>query len=395
MNDTAHLAGTRPTRVSIRTRLLFVLLLWTGMAATAELAARLYIRMRGYSIQEVRRHFDSGRTQRSEGLYTKYDREYPYLPFVPRVSSPDIEMKGLRLSAPGEKKPDDVFRVVCLGGSTTFLGYPAKLEDALRALFEERGLRLEVVNAACISWTSAESLINLTMRCLPLDPDLVIVLHATNDGWPAFGRDYRQDYAHWRARLARPEPVFWDSMPRLLDHVAVYVQIRAWFYQPHQEWTWVNAIMRYVPDFEQDPYHGMDAFRRHMTNILAITRQWQIPTILVTQTGNRETEIKGLLAAMDDANEITRSLAAESDQVDLVDAAAVIRGDNQTMYDICHLKPEAEAILVDQIGAGIRRNLPDYLRTRSEREADRAAALARHFTAGSRRETVATADSMP
>ena len=84
-------------------------------------------------------------------------------------------------------KPKDVYRIVCMGGSTTFglgepdetMTYPAQLEAGLnRAL---PGRHFEVINAGTPGWSSAESLINLHFRILELSPDMIIIYEGIND----------------------------------------------------------------------------------------------------------------------------------------------------------------------------------------------------------------------
>lgn len=83
-------------------------------------------------------------------------------------------------------KPDGQFRIVCLGGSTTYTvgvedyrkSYPYLLENYLRG----KGYgNVHVVNAGASSWSSWESLINFELRVLDLDPDMIIVYHGIND----------------------------------------------------------------------------------------------------------------------------------------------------------------------------------------------------------------------
>ncbi|HAD88122.1 MAG TPA: hypothetical protein DCG48_12235 [Rhodospirillaceae bacterium] len=89
--------------------------------------------------------------------------------------------RGGELAAKSEK----VYRIACLGGSTTYNygiedwrdTYPNQLERILR----ERGYAVEVVNAGGPGWSSHESLINFHFRLLDIQPDLIIVKHAIND----------------------------------------------------------------------------------------------------------------------------------------------------------------------------------------------------------------------
>lgn len=83
-------------------------------------------------------------------------------------------------------KPDAQFRIVCLGGSTTYTGkiedYKKSYPDLLENYLKGKGYRnVEVVNAGVSGWRSWESLINLELRVLDLDPDMIIVYHGIND----------------------------------------------------------------------------------------------------------------------------------------------------------------------------------------------------------------------
>ena len=84
-------------------------------------------------------------------------------------------------------KPAGAFRILVLGGSTV---YETGIEDwrestwfeMQRILRDELGHpEVEVINAGCGGWTSWENLIDLSLRGLWLDPDLVIVYCGTND----------------------------------------------------------------------------------------------------------------------------------------------------------------------------------------------------------------------
>ena len=92
--------------------------------------------------------------------------------------------RGAEIAVP---KPEGVFRIVALGGSTTYgqgiedwrLAYPAQLERILREDYGYAGV--EVVNAGVHGYASWDSLANFAFRVLDLEPDLIIVYHGIND----------------------------------------------------------------------------------------------------------------------------------------------------------------------------------------------------------------------
>ena len=98
-------------------------------------------------------------------------------------------------------EPKNEYRVVCIGGSTTYAvsvnDYRGSYPYLLQKMLVDRGnAHITVVNAGTPSWTTWESLVNFQFRALDLNPDLVVVYHAINDikprlVWPL--EAYRSD----------------------------------------------------------------------------------------------------------------------------------------------------------------------------------------------------------
>jgi lysophospholipase L1-like esterase len=85
------------------------------------------------------------------------------------------------------QKPGGVYRIVAIGGSSTYdvriednaRTFTAQLEALLRSQYGHPNV--EVINAGVPGYNSWEMLINLEFRVLDLDPDLVIIYEGTND----------------------------------------------------------------------------------------------------------------------------------------------------------------------------------------------------------------------
>jgi lysophospholipase L1-like esterase len=162
--------------------------------------------------------------------------------------------RGAEVAVP---KPAGVFRIVCLGGSTTYdsdiddwmLAYPSQLEQTLR----ERGYRsVEVVNAGAAGWTSWESLIDFELRVLDLGPDLVIIHDALNDIHPRFvwpATLYRGDASGYRAPnssgLFMPSILEYSTLVRIL-------MIRAGWITSHADLS--RTIDRLAPSYYGDAW---------------------------------------------------------------------------------------------------------------------------------------------
>ena len=92
---------------------------------------------------------------------------------------------GFRGGEVAVPKPQGVFRIACLGSSTT---YDVNIDDwshawpaRLQGLLQERGFAVEVVNAGGPSWTSREQILNCATRVSYVQPDLIVVYEGIND----------------------------------------------------------------------------------------------------------------------------------------------------------------------------------------------------------------------
>jgi hypothetical protein len=123
-------------------------------------------------------------------------------------------MKGDDFQMP---KPQDEYRIVCLGDSTTEstgVGpsetYPVALQEKLREDNFYPGLTVKVINAGIGSHNSAFNLAYLAYFLIHLQPDLVIIKSTYNDYLPFVASGMGYDYSH-----AFPEPYSLDGSRQL------------------------------------------------------------------------------------------------------------------------------------------------------------------------------------
>lgn len=110
----------------------------------------------------------------------------PYLNYVPNPLHPEHNQLGYRGADIVLPKPEGIFRIVALGGSTTYStgtsaeeSYPAFLQKILR---DDYGYtQVEVINGGMSGYSSWENFANFAFRVLELDPDMIIVYAAVND----------------------------------------------------------------------------------------------------------------------------------------------------------------------------------------------------------------------
>jgi hypothetical protein len=116
-----------------------------------------------------------------------YEGYIPRPGWVGEGGTDRINALGFRGEEIAVPKPDGVYRIVAVGGSTTYGArvptwqgaYPAQLENILRRQYGYTNV--EVINGGAPGYNSWETLVNLEFRVLDLEPDLVIVYQNTND----------------------------------------------------------------------------------------------------------------------------------------------------------------------------------------------------------------------
>ena len=201
-----------------------------------------------------------------------------------------LGMRGPELAV--EKAPG-TYRVLCLGGSTTFgtgvsedrKTYPARLEHYLNEA-APAGVRYEVGNCGMTGYTTAENLINLALRLVDLDPDAIVIYAAANDARPIQASGFRSDYAHYRRSWAVTEITPLDEW--LLRNVRVYAWATRGLNPEEQHGALGHRTFvpdwreLHVPSSQGVPAEGIDTFFRNLGHMVAIARDHGIQPVLST-----------------------------------------------------------------------------------------------------------------
>ena len=254
---------------------------WLGCVATQEQARR-------YTLgSEV----DPSRLQWSPHHYLNY---YPTPNYRSGLTSHNS--LGYRDREFSLAKPAGTFRIVALGGSTTYTikvednekMFTRQLENMLRENYGYQAV--EVINAGVGGYDSYESLVNLQFRALDLDPDLVIVYHGTNDVHNRLVEPgaYRGDNSGRRIQWTPP-----PTSP-LIEHSVlariVSDKLALGHFLPQGLESYVCA-----PTYQgqesltpsDDPAALLDTnrpvyFERNLTNIVAVARAQGVDVLLAT-----------------------------------------------------------------------------------------------------------------
>lgn len=305
-----------------------------------------------------------------EGDASVLYQDHPYLIVVPKPNAQlgeyMINNLGYRGKSLSITKEEGVFRIVCLGGSSTFsLGvpneetWPQQLEDQLNSRFLQT-MRVEVINAGVPGYTTAESLINLNLRLLDLQPDVIVIYHSYNDYKPNRFPDYEPDYSHWR----RPYGKVWRN------------PLRKWFaFFKMTDW----AQTKFLPEkdtgisrFDTVDIPGLDSYQRNLSNMVEIAKARGIQVVLSSeatimspetvktfpqgvQSGKQHVptlSILGLLDAVEKYDQRVRQVA-EKYEVVYVDNLRLVSKDFEHFQDHIHLTKKGCQAVAENFAAAI------------------------------------------
>ncbi len=285
-----------------------------------EVAARVYLDsfasdaffLRYASFQQLSQRYDSPSNSNKLSSQKRYS-PHRYLGYYPTPNylhgKNRHNSRGFRGEEIEMPKPKGEFRIVCMGGSTTYTGhiedyklsYPTLLEAELKAKGYDT---VKVINAGASGWSSWETLISFELRVLDLEPDMIIVYHGINDipprlVWPP--EAYKGDNS---GRRAPNQGIF---MPSIFEYSTVLrvLMIRAGVTESHA--ALATTVDRAPPtyygdDFREQKYNGNypgeifetvsaakmletnkpKFFARNIENIVTIANQQGIKTILAS-----------------------------------------------------------------------------------------------------------------
>ena len=347
-----------------------------------EAAARIYLRF--IADEDTFFHYASLRQLQQQKWEERVAFKYSPHRYLGYYPTPNHRYRENRHNALGYRggeiampKPAGEFRIVCIGGSTTYTGhvndwrlaYPAQLEAQLK----ERGFNnVSVVNAGVEGWTTYESLINFELRILDLEPDLIVVYHAINDMigrfvWPP--EMYRGDNSGSRGPFISER-----FMPNILEYstLARAIMIRSGWMLPHSAlpklydvyeptfygFTWreqvkdgnyPSGIFENVSAKEMLDVNPPRYFRRNVESLQAIAQAHGVATVLATFFYSQGFEdepwvtSKEFLSTYDEANAILRDIATQTDAV-LFDLAGTFPKNPELFTDGIHLTAEGARI---------------------------------------------------
>lgn len=192
------------------------------------------------------------------------------------------------------EKPAGTYRIVCLGGSSTygigpsstFKNWPVLLQAQLNAAGLPKPV--EVVNLGLQGYSTFESQTNLALRGVELRPDLVIVYHTINDLRCALYPGVVRDNTHWRAIWpVEREDLLLETLERSYTFLAWRRYLTDWFENQRDIGAYVIVDFgKHYPDDYAHPTDldlGFASFRRNLVSIVGTARAHGAEVLLATQ----------------------------------------------------------------------------------------------------------------
>lgn len=305
-----------------------------------------------------------------------------------RTASVDVNSLGFRGPEFSARKPDGVFRVFVLGGSTTF-GYPEsipttqdtypfKLQEALQRRFGRS--RVEVINAGVTGYSLRTNVVNYATRLTWYQPDLIIVYHAVND--LIITRDETDLFES--VVKADAGPGLWEQV-RNSSYLLLELNFRLYKFFVHPAFSAGGDAPKAVP-----PPAALAAYERHLRHLVEMATADGVQVVI----GNESTWIPevcddpGRSGSLDEITAracfglrwyfphlttegVRRSFSAMADiqqrvardhGLRWVDMNPIVPGSPEYYWDFCHTRPAATTLIADefarQVSPLIERALP-------------------------------------
>jgi lysophospholipase L1-like esterase len=283
---------------------------------------------------------------------------HPYLSYYPtpdyRKGQTSHNSLGYRGDEFPLKKPDGVYRIVTLGGSST---YDVRIEDNAaiftaqleKLLKEDYGYKnVQVINAGVPGYNSWEILVNLEFRVLDLDPDLVIIYEGTNDVHARLVQPsaYQGDNLGRRQAWQVPHVALWEhsAFLRILSrtlNITRQVSVDDFVSSPtYLSWPFEYRLI----EDNLDPVEILRKnppiyFRRNLENMVAITKEQGVKIMFSTWASSpylNDYAAEGYYQqGFKENNDVVKEVAGDQ-HIPLFDFAAVMPQDAKYWADGRH-----------------------------------------------------------
>jgi lysophospholipase L1-like esterase len=265
---------------------------------------------------------------------------------------------GLRAGEVADPKPQDVYRVLCLGDSCTFGSgagqdqtYPAQLEQQFRSILRDR--KVEVVNAGVPGYSSHQGLQFLKGRGLALEPDAVVIAFGYNDcgdAGPGPKRSFRRDLLLTdREYAARKRS--WARLGILRLALRLAPKLRS-----PEESSKPAAPAASEPVKLRVPLADFEDNLRRMTTLCSEREIHPIFVVWPIAEQASGTKPLGRHAPVPRYQDLVREVAQEL-RSPLVDLVPLLEGRSNLFLDVVHLKPAGYKLVAQAVRSAVHRSV--------------------------------------
>jgi len=243
-------------------------------------------------------------------------------------------------------KPDSEIRVICFGGSTTVnwragISYPQILDTKFSET--DRNFSVRVFNAGGEGFSTAHTLVNLSLRNLELAPDVIVVYHNINDlsvknfgDWVSsdYANKYKSDfYLGFRHRTGALAGL--TKISRLARFIVSSIEGLAF---PRNQYGEVGRT-----SMTNDHSQVLAHFKNNLRSIAAVAREHGIRLVLASQPAKSDFRGDDGFVAF---NQAVQQIAEEEGAV-FVDVAKLMTDDNLFLDDSIHYTRQGVQRLAD------------------------------------------------
>lgn len=347
---------------------------WAFMALATLLVVALLLALAEGAVR-VRQWVKYGSFSQMGDIY-QVDKEQGLRVPVADKQSGNIKINSLGFRGPQIEVPKPVgrLRLAFLGASTTFCAevsdnettWPHLVAQKLREAFPRR--EVDYVNGGVPGYVVSSSVANLKKRVAPLQPDVIVIYHATND----LSAETR--------RLAAQQGIY--NRPQAKES-------ESWLAQYSLLWFLVEKNLRVKlaqqaaagdgERLEFDPASLGQQFRQDLSTL--ITEAQKVADVVAvatfshqvraSQSAERQLQAsssalyympfmspEGLLEAYERYNQIIREVARETGAV-LIGGEMEIPGDGEHFNDTVHFSDSGSRLMAERV-VGVLREAPSF-----------------------------------
>ena len=262
-------------------------------------------------------------------------------------------------------KPKDMYRINCLGASTTqyylsyknqTYSYPLELEKILK---NNNNLNIEVNNCGTGGYTSSDLLVRFLLQIIDTSPDVLVIYHGYNDISSYLTPNFKSDYSHSRKNLGETYYKFYigSLLPYIPINFINFLQNK-WFSQ-NSRYSLVDSITKGKLETNNRVEEGLRSYERNLQNIITICKSRNIEVILSTycfylHEKVKTSEIHKLYETIVIKENFVIKKLAEENKLKLVDAYNLIPKDNKNFVDTVHFTPDGMKLLAKNISEHIK-----------------------------------------